>query len=213
MAHKVHPKAFRMSRTQDWESRGFYQKKLPLYLEEDFLIREILSKKLKEGGVQNIEIERSANKAEIIINSSRPGLIIGRGGAGIEEMKNLLKKNIPTLRKREFKIEIREIRSPWSSASLVAQWVADRIERRMPPRRVLKQTLDKVLTEKSILGARVEVAGRLGGSDIARREWLKRGSLPRQTIRANIEYAQAEAFCSYGVIGVKVWMYKGEREE
>lgn len=215
MAHRVHPKIFRIKEITDWNSRGFYRKKLPEYLEEDLKIREFLRKKLGKIGVEKIEIERFPGKINIIISSARPGLIIGRGGGGVEELKRDLDATLPPpgREKRELKIEIREIKDPWSSASLSAQWIAQQIEKRIPHRRVLKQALDKILAVKGVEGGRVEVAGRLGGAEIARKEWLKRGRLPRQTLRANIDYAQAKAFCSYGVIGVKVWIYKGEKFE
>jgi small subunit ribosomal protein S3 len=213
MTHKVHPKVFRLKDITDWNSRGFYRKKLPEYMEEDLKIREFLRKKLGKIGVEKIEIERFPGKINIIISSARPGLIIGRGGGGVEELKRVLDATLPSpvREKRELKIEIRDVKDPWSSASLSAQWIAQQIEKRIPHRRVLKQALDKILAAKGVEGSRVEVAGRLGGTEIARREWLKRGRLPRQTLRANIDYAQAKAFCSYGVIGVKVWIYKGEK--
>jgi small subunit ribosomal protein S3 len=219
MSHRVHPKIFRIKEITDWNSRGFYRKKLPKYLEEDLKIREFLRKKLGKIGVEKIEIERFPEKINIVISSARPGLIIGRGGGGVEELKRDLDTILKPVEKdkthppqrRDLKLEIREIRDPWSSASLSAQWIAQQIEKRIPHRRVLKQALDKILAAKGVEGCRVEVAGRLGGTEIARREWLKRGRLPRQTLRANIDYALARAFCTYGVIGVKVWIYKGEK--
>ncbi|PIS17379.1 MAG: 30S ribosomal protein S3 [Candidatus Nealsonbacteria bacterium CG09_land_8_20_14_0_10_42_14] len=213
MTHKVHPKVFRLKELADWQSRWLSQKKFPQYLEEDFKIREFLGKKLKDSSVQDIEIERFSGKVNVIINSARPGLIIGRGGKGAEELKNRLEKILPLKKgeKREIKIEIREIRNPWLSASLAGQWVAQQLERRMPHRRVIKQALEKIMANKEAKGARIEVSGRLGGNDIARREWLKKGRLPRQTIRAVIDYAQVEALIPQGILGIKVWIYKGER--
>ena len=213
MSHKVHPKVFRLRDSADWESRWMSMKKIPQYLEEDFRIREFLGKKLKDSGVQNIEIERFAGKVNVIINSARPGLIIGRGGKGAEELKKELDKILPPQKgeKKEFRIEIREIRNPWLSASLAGQWIAQQIEKRMPHRRVLKQSMEKIMANKETKGARIEISGRLGGNEIARSEWLKKGRLPRQTIRAVIDYAQVEALCTYGIIGIKVWIYKGER--
>jgi len=215
MSHKVHPKAFRLRELGDWDSRWLSQKKTPRYLEEDFKIRQFLQKKLKEASLQNIEIERFAGKINVIINAARPGLIIGRGGKGVEELKKELEKLLKKTpaEKRELKLEIREVRNIWASASLVGQSVAQQLEKRMPHRRALKQALEKAMTDKEVKGAQIEVAGRLGGSEIARREWLKRGRIPRQTIRAVIDYAQTEAFTSYGTIGIKVWIYKGERFE
>lgn len=210
MTHKVHPKVFRLRDSQDWDSRWLSKKKTPQYLEEDFKIRSFLEKKLKDCAVQNIEIERFPGKVNVIINSARPGLIIGRGGKGAEDLKKELEK-VFTEEKEELRVEIREIRNVWASASLAGQWVAEQLEKRMPHRRIIKQALEKIMANKEVQGARIEISGRLGGNEIARREWLKKGRLPRQTLRAIIDYAQAEAFCTYGVIGVKVWIYKGER--
>ncbi len=216
MSHKVHPKVYRLREIADWDSRWFSKKNLSQYLEQDFEIREFLIKKLAKVGVEKIEIERFSEKVKVIIFSARPGLIIGRGGEGVEELKkqlflHLQRKKLFKNKKMELRLEIKEIRNPWLSASLSAQWMAQQIERRIHFRRVLKQALDKVIMVKEVEGVRVEVAGRLGGSDIARTEWLKKGRLPRQTIRADIDYSQARANCSYGVIGVKVWIYKGEK--
>ncbi len=217
MSHKVHPKVFRLRDLADWNSRWLDKKNLPQYLEEDFRIREFLEKKLKDGILQNIEIERSPGKVNVIINTARPGLIIGRGGKGAEDLKkeleNVLNKAKKTSAKRELKLEIREVRNIWTSASLVAQWVAQQLEKRIPHRRAMKQAVEKVMTNKEVMGVRIEVSGRLGGAEISRREWLKKGRLPRQSLRAVIDYHHAEAYCTYGVIGVKVWIYKGERFE
>lgn len=224
MSHKVHPKAFRIRRITDWDSRWLETKKFPQYLEEDFKIREFLRKKLGRLGIERIEIERFSGKLNIIISSARPGLIIGRGGGGIEDLKKELEKVLikekpspavsgTTKGKREIKLEIREIKNPWLSAGLAAQWIAQQIEKRTLYRRVLKQALSKITAHREAQGARVEVAGRLNGAQIARTEWLKKGRLPRQTIRADIDYAQARALCTYGIIGVKVWIYKGDKFE
>jgi len=259
MAHKVHPKSYRIKETKDWDSRGYYDKYPARYLEEDFRIREFLRKKLGKIGIEKIEIERFPNKINIIIFSARPGLIIGRGGEGVEQLKReleqkafrklslislpaevsvgkktmtekekkeLRKKEIissisrPPLgigdsldKKKEIRIEIREVRNPWTSANLSAQWVAQQIEKRVPHRRVLKQALSKISPHKEIKGVRIELSGRLDGKEIARRAWVSTGRLPRQTLRADIDYAKAEAYCTYGVVGIKVWMYKGEKFE
>jgi len=210
MSHRVQPKAFRIRGIEDWDSRGFYEKDFALTLKEDLKIREFLQKKIGKLGVTKIEIERFPAKINIIIWTSRPGLVIGRGGGGIEELKKELEEKI-LKRKGECKIEIREVKSPWSSAVLVSQWMADQIEKRVRYRRVLKGALAKIMFQKGIEGARVQVSGRLNGVEIARREWLKKGRLPRQTIRADIDYAQNRAYCTYGVVGIKVWIYKGEK--
>jgi small subunit ribosomal protein S3 len=221
MSHKVHPKIFRMQQTEKWESRGFYEKDFASYLEEDFRIRRFLEKKIGGFGVASIEIERSVGKINVIIASSRPGLIIGRGGEGVEKLKQDLMSKVlrgkyvaksrKDSAKTELRIEIQEIKNPWVHASLVAQSIAAQIEKRMAFRRVLKQSLGKVMANKEVKGARIEVKGRLNGIEIARKEWLQEGLMPRQTIRADIDYAQKIAKCSYGVIGIKVWIYKGEK--
>lgn len=221
MTHRVHPKVFRIKEITDWDSRGFYQKNFPANLEEDFKIREFLGKKLGKIGVAKIEVERFPEKINIVISSARPGMIIGRGGGGVEELKReleaILKFTTPALgagtRKRELKLEIREVKNPWASASLAGQFIAQQIEKRIHHRRVLKQALDKIMAVKGVEGARVEVAGRLNGVEIARTNCLKRGKLPRQTIRADIDYAKSRAYCTYGVIGIKVWIYKGDKFE
>lgn len=252
MGHKVHPKAYRIRGINDWESRGFY-KNTSRAVEEDFRIRDFLHKKIGKLGVEKVEIERFPGKINVIIDSAKPGLIIGRGGEGVERLKKELsaemakpymstmflgfeedrikakkerkgkKETVATTsdrvrqgnepEKNEIKIEIREVKDYWTSAPLVGQWVAQQIEKRTPFRKVLKQTLSKVMANKNVQGARVEVAGRLNGSEIARREWLAKGRLPRQTLRADIDYALEQAFCTYGVIGVKVWIYKGDKFE
>ena len=216
MSHSVNPVVFRIKKTKDWDSKGFYEKNFPAYLEEDYIIRSLLEKKGPSLGIARIKIERSLNKVNVIISSMRPGLIIGRGGEGIKKLKAELVKAVAKtpFRKKDDKkdfqlrVEIREVRDSWSTASLVVEWVADQIQKRTHYRRVLKKTLEKIMMQKGIKGARVQVAGRLNGISIARTEWLREGLLPRQTIRANIEYARGEAHCSYGVIGIKVWIYK-----
>jgi len=218
MTHKVNQKIFRIREINDWDSRGFYEKKFPQYLEEDFQIRAFLDEKLKKVGIEKIEIERFPSKTNIIISTMKPGFIIGRGGKGIEDLRKQLEEYLFKNRnkriqgsKRELKLEIREIKNPWGSANLTAQWVAQQIEKRMPYRKVLKQTLAKVMPIKEIKGCRIAIAGRLNGTAIARDEWMLEGQMPRQTLRADIDYANVEALCTYGKIGIKVWIYKGEK--
>ncbi len=221
MGHKVHPKSFRIKETEDWNIRGFYGRKMPHYLEEDFLIKDFLRKKLIEASVANIEIEHSANKLNVIIETARPGLIIGRGGEGVDNLKKeietqirkKIKNRLLGAPKRDIKLEIRELKNPWISSALVAQMCAQQIEKRMPFRRVLKKSIERVMTNREVKGIRIEVSGRLNGIEIARREWLGQGRLPRNTIRADIDYAQDEAQCTYGKIGIKVWIYKGDKFE
>ncbi len=213
MSHKVHPKGFRIKEMSDWKSRWFNDKNPQQQLEEDFGIREFLYKKFKEAGIETIDIERSPNEIHVIISSSRPGLIIGRGGQEIEKVKEDLQKKVlknATAKKQNLKIEIQSIKNPWLSATLAAQWAAQRIEKRVPFRRVLKQVVSMASSQKEIKGVRVQISGRLNGATIARTEWLQKGQLPRQTLRADIDYGFQEAYCSYGAIGVRVWLYKGE---
>lgn len=210
MAFKAHPKALRIRKIEDWNSRGFYEKNFASNLKEDFQIRKFLEEKIEPLALEKIEIERSPGKINLIINTPRPGLIIGRGGEGVENLKKEIEKKI-LKGKNELRIEIREVKNPWTSATTVAKWMASQVEKRVPYRRVLKQALAKIMAQKGIQGAKVQLAGRLDGVEIARTEWLKQGKLPRQTLRADIDFAQATAFCTYGVVGVKVWIYKGEK--
>ena len=210
MSHKTHPKILRMKRNEDWLSRGFYRKNFPQYLEEDFKIRTFLKKKLPQGTIENVEIERGAIVLKIFIKTARPALIIGRGGEGVKKLNKEIEKLID---KKDIKIEILTVRSPWASASLASQWIASQIEKRVPYRRVLKMALSKIMSSKEVIGARVEVSGRLNGIAISRTEWLQEGELPRQKLRNVFDYAFSKALCSYGVIGVKVWMNKGEEFE
>ncbi len=224
MTHKVHPKIYRIKEIEDWQSRGFYGNKYPLLLEEDTAIRTFLEKKLREAGLSEIIIERIPGKLIITIEALRPGFIIGRGGEGIEKIRQKLQTIINRIRKKhgltqeqalkdELRIEVKELRNPWIKASVVSRWIADQIEKRMPFRRTIKRALEKVAANKEVKGVRIEVAGRLDGAEIARREWIQKGRLPRTTLRSDIDYALAEAHCTYGVIGVKVWIYKGEKLE
>jgi len=215
MSHKVHPKAFRIRKMADWLSRGFYGKKTFQYLKEDFVIRRFLNEKLSEASIENIEIERSISSTKIIIKTSRPALVIGRGGEAIEKLKKALIQKLERSKKdkTEIKIEVQEVKNPWMSADICAQWIAQQIKRRIRFRRALKMALGKIMAQKEAIGARVEVAGRLNGVEISRTEWLQEGRLPRHTIRADIDYGTSSAFCTYGVVGVKVWIYKGEKFE
>lgn len=221
MSHKVHPKVFRIKGIADWLSHGYYGKKPKKNLKEDFIIRSFLKTKLKDLNVEKIEIERFSDKINVVIYSARPGLIIGRGGEGVEKirlavLKEMFKKNKLTLKElkdfsKKVKIEIKDVSNPWTSAELVGQWIAQKTEKRNPFRKTIKQAIEKVMANKDVKGVRVEISGRLNGVQIARKECLEKGRLPRQTIRADIDYALAEARCTYGTIGVKVWIYKGEK--
>ncbi len=202
-------------------SHGFYGEKPLKNLKEDFVMRSFLMEKLKESSVEKVEMERFSNKTNVVIFSARPGLIIGRGGEGIEKirlelLKEVFRKNKLTLKElselgKRLKLEVKEVSNPWTSSELVGQWVAQKIEKRTPFRKTLKQAIEKVMVNKNVKGVKMQVAGRLDGAQIARTEWLEKGRLPRQTIRADIDYALVEARCTYGTIGIKVWIYKGDK--
>lgn len=215
MSHKVHPKMYRIPFSADWSSRWFQLKKTRQFLEEDMYIREFLRKALLKALVAGIEIERYAKQAKIVVRAARPGLIIGRGGSGIEELKQKLERFVARkTRKKDIgtiKIEIREVQKSDSSAAIVARMIAEQIELRLPFRRIMKSTLGKIMADKEVKGAKIEFSGRLGGAEIARREWLAKGQLPLTTLRAHIDYAFDEALCTYGKIGIKVWIHKGEK--
>lgn len=214
MGRKVHPFIFRIGTVNKWKSRWFNRKKYKELLEQDVNLRDFIMKKLSKASVNSVEIERSANLINIVIQTARPGIVIGRGGSGIEELKAELKKIIRKgnldVGKTEIRLEVEEIRQPNSHAAVVAQDIASQIERRMPYRRVMKQTLDKVMQSNGVVGVKVTVKGRLNGAEIARKEWLKKGRISLQTLRANIDYAAATAYTTYGTIGIKVWISKGE---
>lgn len=215
MGQKVHPTIFRTGIIYGWKSRWFNQKKYKEYLEEDLKIRKFLFEKLNKMGIEGIEIERSANLLKVIVRTSRPGLIIGRGGAGIEQLKLGLQGFISKLRKdlsdkKNLQLEVEEVKQPEAQAILVAQSIAEQLERRLPFRRVMKQALERIMQNKDVQGAKIMIKGRLGGAEIARSEKLVKGKIPLQTLRANINYGVATAYTTYGTVGIKVWIYKGE---
>lgn len=182
-------------------------------LKSDVLIREYLEKILRNNYVSSIETERNQKYLKIIIRTSRPGVIIGRSGDGAVKLKNqideFVKKN-KLMTAGEIKIDIDEIKSPESDASIVLQMAREGLEKRLPFRQVLKQTIDKVMANRDVLGVRIKLSGRLGGSEMARREEIKKGRIPLQTFRADIDFAKGAAKLPYGAIGIKVWIYKGE---
>jgi len=212
MTHKTHPKIYRIKETKDWLSRGFYGEKMAEKLEQDFKIRKFLEEKIGRVYIESIEIERDLGKINVIVNTSRPGVVIGKRGQDVEKLKNEIEEKI-LKQKGILRIEVREVENPWTSASLVAKWMANQVEKRVPYRKVLKAALAKVSSQKGVLGVRVQLKGRLDGTEIARREWMQKGRLPRQSLRAQIDYGEAQAFCSYGVVGAKVWIFKGEKLE
>lgn len=214
MSKIVHPYAHRLVILRDWKSRWFASpKNYRNHLKGDVLLREFLAKKLRGMYVSSIEIERNQKTTRFIIKTSRPGLIIGRNGEGSNKLKaDILKKmeklGLPKL--EDFKLEVVEVQNPEADAAIVAYMIAEGLERRLPYRRVIKQTLEKVMAANGVEGARIVLSGRLGGAEIARTEELKRGSIPLQTLRADIDFKRERATLTYGVIGIKVWIYRGK---
>lgn len=213
MSKVVHPYAHRLVILRDWKSRWFAtDKKYVNNLAVDVTIRQFLEKRLRGFYVSTIELERAQKAIRVIIRTSRPGMVIGRSGEGATK----LKADIAKMLKRanlavtdEIKLEIIEVTNPEADAKIVAFMVAEGLEKRMPYRRVLKQAVEKVMTVRGIQGVKIYVGGRLGGAEISRSEVIKRGSVPLQTLRADIDYAHETARLAYGGIGIKVWIYKG----
>lgn len=215
MSHTVHPYSHRLGIIRDWKSRWFSNgSKFRDNLRADTLIREYVEKQLQGMYVSGIEIERSQKTFRFIIKSSRPGLIIGRSGEGAEKLRNnidkFMKKNHLDDDSVDLKIDIEEVRSPESDATIVALQVKEALEKRMPFRRILKQTVEKVMANRDVKGVRIRLGGRLNGADMARTEQLRRGQVPLQTFRADIDFARVKAQIPQGDLGIKVWIYRGE---
>ena len=214
MSHSVHPYAHRLGIIRDWKSRWFSSgQKYKDFLRADMMLREFLEKKMRGQYIGAIEMERNDKTFRLIIKTSRPGVVIGRSGEGsVKLRKDILKfatKNklaIPA----DFRLDVEEIKSPESNAAIVAQMIAEGLEKRLPFRRVMKQTVEKVMANRDVKGIRLYCGGRLGGAEIARSEEMKKGRVPLQTLRADIDYAQEKAHMTYGDIGIKVWIYKGD---
>lgn len=207
MGQKISPTSFRVGINKDWSSRWFGHRKYVKYLKDDVAVRKFLNKRLKNMAVDRVEIERGTDILNVSIFTAKPGLIIGRGGTGAEELKSaihsLLKKKVSV------RIEIQEIKNPEASAAIMAESVVDQIEKRIPYRRIMKQAISKIMANKGVKGVKIQVGGRLDGAEIARSEHLEQGNLPLQTLRADIDFAKATAITTYGTVGVKVWIYKG----
>lgn len=214
MSKIVHPYAHRLIILRDWKSHWFADpKKYSIYLKGDVLIREYLEKKLRGMYVSLIEIERNQKTTHFVIKTSRPGLIIGRNGEGVTKLKEAILKKMDKLKiskPEDFKLEIIEVGNPEADASIVAYMIAEGLEKRMPYRRVIKQVVEKVMTSHGVEGVRVVLSGRLGGAEIARTEELKKGSIPLQTFRADIDFKRERATLPYGDLGIKVWIYRGK---
>ena len=216
MTHTVHPYVHRLGVIRDWRSRWFAgdKKTFRENLAVDAAIRTYVAKKLRSMHVSEIEIERSQSEIRVILHTARPGLVIGRSGENAtklrKELAEAIRKAAPN-HGRTLKLDIMEIRQPETSAAVVGMMVVEGLEKRMPFRRVLKSTVEKVMAVRDVVGVRIIISGRLNGADMSRKEEIKRGRIPLQTFRANIDYAHQEAYLPYGVIGVKVWVYLGEQ--
>ncbi len=205
MGQKVHPFGFRLGYNKNWQSRWFSKKDYPAFVFEDHKIRNYVKKLLYSSGLAKIEIERAGGKVRLILSTARPGIVIGRKGAEIEKLRGDLKKKFGC----DFNIEVNEIRRPEVDAQLVAENIAQQLERRVAFRRAMKRTV--AMSRKfGAEGIKINCAGRLAGAEIARTEWYRDGRVPLQTLRADIDYGFAEAKTTYGIIGVKVWIFKGE---
>lgn len=214
MTHSVHPYSHRLGIIRDWRSRWFGKGgKYQDYLKTDVLLREYLEKRLRGLHVDAVEMERSQNDYRVIVKTARPGLVIGRGGEGAVQLKNDILKEIKRQKLSvpvQLKIDIEEVKDPESHAKVVAEMIAEGLEKRLPFRRVIKQMAEKVMASREVKGVKITLSGRLGGAEMGRVESLKRGQIPLQTLRADIDFAREKAYLSYGVIGVKVWIYRGE---
>ncbi|NMA48414.1 MAG: 30S ribosomal protein S3 [Tissierellia bacterium] len=206
MGQKVNPHGLRVGVIRDWDSKWYADKKtFNEFLVEDYKIREFIKKKLFISGISKIEIERAASKIKVSVFTAKPGMVIGRGGSGVEE----LRLDIEKMTKKSVVINVEEIKSPELDAQLVAENIASQLERRVTFRRAMKQAIQRAM-RFGAQGIKTQISGRLGGADMARTEGYNEGTIPLQTLRADIDYGFAEADTTYGKLGVKVWLYKGE---
>lgn len=205
MGQKIHPKSFRLGVLKSWSSRWFSKKNYANLLHRDITLRKAIKERLKDSGVGDIEIERSSGSVKVNVFTSKPGMVIGRQGVALEELRSDISKQFGD----KVEINIVEVKKPEANAQLIAESIADQISRRMPYRRTAKMAVKKGM-EAGLLGIKVRVAGRLNGADISRDETFKEGNIPLHTIRADVDYGEVPASTTYGQIGVKVWTYKGE---
>ncbi|OGO48044.1 MAG: 30S ribosomal protein S3 [Chloroflexi bacterium RBG_16_64_32] len=206
MGQKVHPHGFRLGYIYDWKAKWFAGRAYPQLLREDLTIRRTISDMLPDAGISSVEIERNANLVTVAVYTARPGIVIGRGGQRVDELRSALEAATG----RKIRVNINEIRIPEIDAALVARAVADQIERRISHRRAIKQAISRSM-QRGAQGIKIKVAGRLGGSDMSRRDGGMEGRVPLHTLKADIDYGTAEARTTLGRIGVKVWVYKGDR--
>ena len=209
MGRKVNPKAFRIATIRGWDSNWFAKKDFPALLEEDHNIRTFLEKELKDAAVDHVAIERATKSITVTIHSAKPGFIIGRSGAGIEELKKKLMGKYYRGKRVNINLNVQEVSKPSLSANIVGQQIAADLEKRMPFRRSMKQAIERVM-KAGAKGVKIAVAGRLNGADIARTEQISDGSIPLHNLRADVDFARVRAWATYGAIGVKVWINRGE---
>jgi small subunit ribosomal protein S3 len=205
MGHKVHPNGFRLGVSRTWNAKWYADKGYTDLLKEDLTIRRLVSRRLANASVSLAEIERGINHVTVTVHTAKPGIVIGKGGANVEA----LRQQIGRLTTKKVKLEIKEIRQPELDAVLVAANIAQQLSRRIAFRKAMKQAIQRTM-KAGAKGVKVAVAGRLGGSEMARREWDKDGRIPLQTLRADVSYGQVHAHTTYGRIGVKVWIYRGD---
>lgn len=214
MSKTVHPYSFRLGILRNWKSRWFSPANYRNFLKADVLIREALEKSLRGMFVEKIEIERTPTIFHIIVSTSRPGLLIGRKGEGTDKIKaqvlDMMKK-IGAVVPKEVKLTVQEVQHPEASAKILSQMAAESLEKRTPFRRVMKQILEKGMANQGVKGVKIALSGRLDGSDMSRKEWLRKGRIPLQTLRADIDFAREKGHLPYGDIGIKVWVYKGDK--
>ena len=205
MGHKVHPYGFRIGTTRTWTAKWYADKEYTDLLKEDLAIRRLMERRLANASVSQVEIERGINHVTVTVHTAKPGIVIGKGGANVE----LLRQQVGALTKRKVKLEIKEIRQPELDATLVAANIAQQLSRRIAFKKAMKQSIQRSM-KAGAKGVRIAVAGRLGGSEMGRREWDREGRIPLGTLRADISYGQVHAHTTYGRIGVKVWIYRGD---
>jgi small subunit ribosomal protein S3 len=205
MGHKVHPYGFRLGVSRTWTAKWYADKDYTDLLKEDISIRSLVISRLANASVSGVEIERGINHVTVTIHTAKPGIVIGKGGANVE----ILRQQVGALTQRKVKLEVKEIRQPELDAGLVAANISQQLARRIAFKKAMKQSIQRTM-KAGAKGVKIAVAGRLGGSEMARREWDKEGRIPLGTLRADISYAQVHALTTYGRIGVKVWIYRGE---
>jgi small subunit ribosomal protein S3 len=217
MAQKIKPNTFRLGITLPWSSRWFLTNKSKFFLEEDHAIRTFIREKIKEAGIASLDIERTSDVVRVNIRAARPGLIIGRGGKGIEELRENVLRIVKKLRAEHkipanfsFNLNVEELKRTEVASPVLAQQIASDLEKRQPYRKVMKRAIETTMQSRDVKGIKIKLSGRLNGAEISRTDWLAKGRMPLQTLRANIDYAEATSFNSYGTVGVKVWIYKGD---